>query len=351
MRHAFFVVPGALEALTGGSFYNRRSVEGLRRRGWTIDVLELQGCFPVPSDAHVSAAARAFADIPDCATTVVDGLVHGALPDVIERHQHRLRFAVILHMLLAEEFGIEESTARIRRVAEQRALAGARRIVATGQSTIDTLTAMGIGDDRVVLIEPGTDAAPIARGSSGGTIRLLCVAAVTPGKGYDMLLRALARLRMHAWTLTCVGSVTRNPAHARRVQSVVSGEGLSDRVSFAGELSGEALESCYAAADVFVLATQRETYGMAVAEAIAHGLPVVSVRTGAIPTLVTAGAGLLVEPDDERELTAALSRVLSDRTLRERLAAGALVARARLHDWESVAEQMAFVLESVARDG
>jgi glycosyltransferase involved in cell wall biosynthesis len=351
MGPAVFVVPGALDALTGGSIYDRRLVEGLRRRGRGIDVLELRGCFPAPSHADALAAERAFADLPDGTATVVDGLVYGALPGIVEANRRRLRFAVIVHMPLGDEFGLDETTARVRRDAEQRALAAARTIVVTGRPTIATLAAMGITDDRVVLIEPGTDAAPIASGSSDGIVRFLCVAAVTPGKGHDVLLRALARLREHAWTLTCVGSLTRDTKQAREIQTVISREGLFDRVSFSGELSGEALESSYACADVFVLATRRETYGMAVAEAIAHGLPVVSTRTGTIPALLSDESGLLVEPDNEEQLTAALSRVLSDPGLRERLAAGALRARARLSDWESAAEQMSQVLESMARDG
>src|SRR5262245_11083322 len=202
MGRVVFVVPGALDALTGGSIYDRRIVEGLRRRRCSVDVIELHGCFPAPSHADVSAAADAFSRLQDGTTTVVDGLVFGALPDIVEANRQRLRLVVIVHMPLADECGLDESIAHARRDSERRALAAASKIIVTGRSTFDTLAVMGSSGDRVVLIEPGTDAAPTARGSSAGAIRLLCVAAITSGKGHDVLVRALARLRDRDWTLT-----------------------------------------------------------------------------------------------------------------------------------------------------
>ena len=101
-------------------------------------------------------------------------------------------------------------------------------------------------------------------------------------------------------------------------------------MSLVGELDASALEDFYDRSDLFVLATLRETYGMAVAEALAHGLPVVSTRTGAIPDLVGSDAGLLVPPGDVQALTDALSRVIGDADLRARLAAGARDVRPTL---------------------
>jgi glycosyltransferase involved in cell wall biosynthesis len=117
-----------------------------------------------------------------------------------------------------------------------------------------------------------------------------------------------------------------------------------------GEVDATALERCYQTADVFVLATLRETYCMAVAEALAHGLPVVSTTTGAIPELVGATssrgpAGLLVSAGDVDAMAAALSRVISDGTLRASLAYAACQARESLPGWDDAVHTMATNLE------
>ena len=98
--------------------------------------------------------------------------------------------------------------------------------------------------------------------------------------------------------------------------------------------------ACYDRADAFVLATRQETYGMAVAEALAHGLPVVSTKTGAIAGLVGDVAGFVVEPGDSAAFTAALTNVLEDPRLRGQLAEGARRRRIRLPTWEDAARAM-----------
>jgi glycosyltransferase involved in cell wall biosynthesis len=117
----------------------------------------------------------------------------------------------------------------------------------------------------------------------------------------------------------------------------------------AGELDGEALDACYGRANVFVLATHQETYGMAVAEAIAHGLPVVATMAGAIPELVGNDAGLLVPVGDTEALAASLARVLSDADLRVRLAEGARRRRNRLPTWDEACRRMANALNRLCR--
>jgi glycosyltransferase involved in cell wall biosynthesis len=137
----------------------------------------------------------------------------------------------------------------------------------------------------------------------------------------------------------------------QRLREQVRAAGLEARISLVGDLNAAALAACYDNADLFVLATLHETYGMAVAEALAHGLPVVSTATGAIPELVGDEAGLLVPAGDTAALTATLSQVLGDRHLRARLAEGARRVRDRLPTWEEAVGKMADALERGATDG
>ena len=341
------VVSGDLTARTGGYVYDRHVVEGLRERGWAVDVQVLHDSFPRPTAAASLQAERAFNEIPDGTLTLVDSLVLGAIPEIIERHGTRLRIVALMHLPLAADVGLDDEIAFRFALAERRALGAVAAVIVTGRATLKLLEGSLVPSSRVVVIEPGTDAAPLARGSGGTPIHLLCVATLNPGKGYEDLIGALAAMPSREWRLTCAGSLTRNPLTVERVQALIRDVGLDDLVSLAGELDGPALEALYDRSDVFVLATLRETYGMAVAEALAHGLPVVSTRTGAIPDLVGSDAGLLVPPGDVPALTDALAQVVRDAALRKRLAAGARRVRASLPQWDDMISKMANTLESI----
>ena len=119
---------------------------------------------------------------------------------------------------------------------------------------------------------------------------------------------------------------------------------LEDRVALVGELDAAGLDECYDRADVFVSASLQETYGMAVAEALARGLPVVSTTTGAVPDLVGADAGVLAPVGDIDALAGALARVIGDAPLRARLADGAKRVRERLRSWERAVDEMTAAL-------
>jgi glycosyltransferase involved in cell wall biosynthesis len=356
MRSLVFLVPGRLATLTGGSIYDRRMVDGLRGRGWSVDVRELDEGFPRPSTQALDHAARTLASLADGSTVIVDGLALGAIPEVLRPHAERLKLVALVHLPLAAEVGLDASVARELEASERRALQSARAVVVTGCATVDAVKSLGVRPEAVAVVEPGTDPAPISERAPGEPLNLLCVAGMTAGKGHEDLIRALAANRDLGWTLTCVGSLTRHPITVERVRRLVAAEGLGDRVALTGEREPGLLERYYGRADLFVLNTMRETYGMAVAEALAHGLPVVSTRTGEIPTLAggPAGdlnAGLIVEPGDLPALTNALRRVLSDAGLLERLRDGAKHARRRLEGWEVAAARMAAVLERVSADG
>jgi glycosyltransferase involved in cell wall biosynthesis len=331
---------------------------GLRARGWTVDVKELDASFPRPTPAALAEAAAVLAAIPDEATVVVDGLVFGAMAAEAEREASRLHLIALVHLPLAAEIGIGREDAIRFEASERRALASARRVIVTGHATAIELQRYGVRRDAIVVVEPGTDRAPLATGSRSGPgdpLHLVSVAAITPGKGHEILLRALGRLRHRPWRLTCAGSVERHPATVARLRDVLRDllpdDGLDDRVSFAGELDAEELAALYDSADLFVHPTLHETYGMVVAEALARGLPVVSTATGAIPDLVGAEAGLLVRPGDAVALADALSAVLEDDHLRERLAAGARQVRDRLPTWDDATDKIAGALARLETDG
>ncbi len=352
MASVVLVVPGSLDARTGGTIYDRRIIEGLRKRGWHVEVLELDAGFPYPTAAVLARADTALAAIPAGAIVIVDSLALGAMPDLITREAGRVRIVALVHQPLAAVAGLDPASAARFEEAEGRALSAAALVVVTGRATLALIAPYAVAADRIVIVEPGTDAAPRARGSTTPhPLQLLSVATVHHGKGHDLLLDALTAVPSRSWHLTCAGSLTRHPATAERVRDMTTRLGLGDHVSFVGDLDRRELAACYDAADVFVLATRQETYGMAVAEALACGLPVVATMTGAIPDLVGDAAGLLVPVGDKPALIDALSRVLEDAALRSRLAEGACRARQRLATWDDASERMSGALSALTAHG
>jgi glycosyltransferase involved in cell wall biosynthesis len=342
--HLSFLLPGDPSTPTGGYVYDRRTAEGLRTLGWEVDVVSLEGEFPVPGPEALEVARQRLRDIPDGRLVLIDGLALGGMPALVEAEAGRLRLVGLVHHPLSEETGLAPEQARALRQAERRALAAVAGVLVTSAHTARLLGAYGVDAARVRVVEPGTDPAAPARGSGAGGLGLLCVATLTPRKGHTLLLEALAKLRDLDWHLTCVGSLTRDPETAADVAGRIQALGLNDRVRLTGELDDTALGAAYARADLFVLPTWLEGYGMALAEALARGLPVISTRAGAVPDTVPASAGILVPPGDVQALGRALDAVMRDRGLRRRLGEGALAARARLPSWEAASRRMAIAL-------
>jgi len=342
-----FVVPGSIETRTGGYGYDREIVAGLERRGWTVRVHEIPGAFPFPSAGSRDAAAATLGSIPSGSPVIVDGLALGALPVEAAREASRLRLIALVHHPLADETGLSAEARAALDASERRALASVRHVVVTSARTAAALDRFGVAPSSITVIEPGTDPAPQARGSTSGVVELLCVATVVPRKGHDVLVRALAPIADAPWRLTCVGGLDRDDAWMADLTAQISASGLAPRIVFAGELDREPLDARYDAADVFVLPTWYEGYGMAVAEALARGLPVVSTATGAIADLVGESAGILVPPGDDAALSRALRAIVSDSALRARLAEGARRTRTRLPSWDDAAGLMARTIEGV----
>jgi glycosyltransferase involved in cell wall biosynthesis len=316
-----------------------------------VEVIELGESFPCPTPAALREAADALARIPSGTTTLIDSLVLGAMPGLVEQASSRLAIVALVHLPLACSTDLSSVRRNAVAEAECRALHAAALVIVTGSATRALLAPYGMPSHRIAVVEPGTDPAPIARGSrrlggAGAPLELLCAATLNADKGHERLLEALAAIADHPWRLTCAGSLERDRATSDRVRAASARLGLDSRVSLVGDLDRDALAACFDRAGVFVLATRQETYGMAVAEALSWGLPIVATQTGAIPELVGADAGLVVPVDDTPSLTRALCRTIGDDTLRERLAAGALRVRDTLSRWDQQSARLAAVLET-----
>ena len=348
MKSAHFLIPGDPDTRTGGYLYDRRIIGGLAALGWHVASHRLDASFPAPTPAALAEAAAVLAALPAQALTIIDGLALGAMPEAVAPQRERLRLVGLVHHPLALETGLDEARQRRLHASEREALRHVRQVIVTSPSTARALADYGVAPERCAAVPPGTDPAPLATGSSGGEPALLCAASLTPRKGHAVLFRALARLKHLPWRLRCAGSATLDSATAVGLRALIGELALADRIELLGELDADELATRYREADLFVLPSFHEGYGMVLAEALARGLPIVGTTAGAIPDTVPATAGLLVPPGDDAALADALARVLTDPELRQRLAAGARKARETLPDWPTVCARFAATLEAAS---
>ncbi len=349
MRRLAFAVPGDLAAPTGGYAYDRRMIAELKALGWEIDVIGLGDGFPRPSDAAIAEAQARLAAVPARQPIVIDGLAFGVMPEAAARLKESHPLVALVHHPLAMETNIPPADAATFRTRERAALACTRAVIVTSAATARLLVSdYDVSAERITVAVPGTDRARIAERDSSGRPLLLSVGAVVPRKGYDVLLEALSGLTDLSWRLVIVGDCTRSPPTVAALKDEITRLNLNERVTLAGAVPERELAVLYTTADLFVLASRFEGYGMVYTEAIAHGLPVVGTTAGAIPETVPAEAGVLVPPDDAAALTRALHTLLVDGTTRARLTGGARAAAAKLPTWPESARLFARAIEAVA---
>jgi glycosyltransferase involved in cell wall biosynthesis len=333
---------------SGGNAYDRRVCRGLAETGWSVREHAVPGSWPRPDAASYTALAGVIQAIPDDAVVLLDGLIASTAPEVLVPLAGRLRLVTLVHMPLGHDPA--DHAARTR---EGAVLSAAASVVTTSRWARRTLLELyELPGDRVHVAEPGVDAADLAPGTAGAGA-LLCVAAVIPGKGHDVLLDALATIADMSWHCLCAGQLDADAAFVEGLRRRILDRGLGDRVSFPGPLTGADLATRYGAADLLVLASRAETYGMVVTEALAHGLPVVATEVGGVPEALGHGAdgvrpGLLVPPGDPAALAAALRAWLADAELRRRVRRAAGERRASLSGWPATASVLSGVLAGAA---
>jgi len=328
---------------SGGNVYDRRVCRGLAAAGWSVREHAVAGTWPRPRPSDLLRLGRVLAALPDGAVVLIDGLVASAAPSVLVPEAGRLRLVVLVHMAFGS-------------AGEQAVLSAAAALLTTSEwSRQRLIDRYGLPADRVHAAPPGVSHAPVSSGSSSGE-NLLCVAAVASHKGHDVLLRALSRLRDVPWRCACVGSLSRDPDFVAGLRRAAREDGLTDRIRFCGPLVGSALEASYASADLLVLPSRGESYGMVVTEALARGIPVLATAVDGLPEALgrsPGGAlpGLLVPPDSPDGLADALRIWLSSSEDRERLRASARARRATLSDWSVTSTLVSEVLSASAGAG
>nr|WP_229880352.1 glycosyltransferase family 4 protein [Streptomyces viridiviolaceus] len=352
LRSVHFVMPGGVDdpaAPSGGNAYDRRVSLDLPGFGWRVRGIAVDGSWPRPGQGSRTELARALRRLPDGAVVLLDGLVACGVPEIVVPEAERLRMAVLVHLPLGDETGLDPAVAADLDARERTVLRAVPAVVATSDWAVRRLVSHhGLAPDRVHVAVPGADIAPLAPGTDGVS-RLLCVAAVTPRKGQHRLVEALAAVTDLPWSCVCVGGLGQDPEYVERLRALIRRYGLTDRLELAGPRAGAELDASYAAADLMVLTSYAETYGMAVTEALARGVPVLATDVGGLPEALGRAPdggvpGILVPPEDPAALAAELRGWFGEADVRRRLKAAARGRRAALNGWATTARSLAAVL-------
>src|ERR1700729_1226036 len=335
---------------TGGNVYDRRVCAGLAEAGWDVLVTTVAGAWPDPGSGARADLARIVSAIPDGETVLIDGLIASPTAAQLLPHTGRIRMAVLLHTPLATAVDTHHDASAER--SERAVLRAAAGVVVTSEWTRrQVLTRYAIPACRVHVARPGVDrVAAQARPVRG---HLICVGVLSRHKGQDLLVEALAGLANRDWHCELAGSLDRDPDFVEHLRARIKRLGYDHRGRLSGVLTGAVLSRAYPTADVLVVPSRSETYGMTVTEALAHGLPVIAAAVGGLPeafgsTVDGTGPGQLVPPDDPSALAAALRDWLGDEAHRHRLRAAVRQRQLTLHGWEQTTKEVADALTALA---
>ena len=313
---------------SGGNLYDRRLASALVARGRTVREHPVGEAGP----------GAVLAGLPDGSLVLVDGLVASTTPELVA-HRHRLRLVVLLHMPGSGPF-------------EPDVLVAAWAVVTTSAwSRGWVVDHAGVPPERVHVAVPGVDPRPRVAGSADGA-RLLTVGPLTPAKGYDDLLAALAGLRDLHWHCRWVGALDLAPSFVDALREQAGAQGIAGRLELTGPLSPGALDAVRSDSDLVVAPSRRESYGMALAEGLARGLPAVATDVGGHPEALGIAAdgnvpGALVPLDRPTALADGLRAWLTDDRRREHWRAAAADRRTQLPDWGGTAERVDAVLNRI----
>lgn len=219
------------------------------------------------------------------------------------------------------------------------------RVIANSYNTKDLLVKHQIDSSKIRVIPPGIDSYRIKlpkskKSSQNDRIILFTLGTCTERKGLEYLLGAMALLPKNI-VLNVVGAFDEKGEYFRSLYKIIDKYHLKERIKFYGWVDKKDLVRFYKSADIFVSSSLWEGFGIAIAEAMHFGLPIVSTKVGAIPDIVHHSKnGILVKPKDIYSLANAISMLSKNQSLREKMGRRGSLYSKQFSNWESVARKV-----------
>jgi glycosyltransferase involved in cell wall biosynthesis len=333
MRIAW-VLYGSLEQRTGGTIYDAEVVRGLASAGDDVQVVSLdEGATGEQLARRLRGSA---ADV-----VVGDELCFRQLGPAYRALGGGARRVLLVHHLTAWETELAPEVRRKALAEEREAIDASERIVATSQTTRARLLAECAPRAGIDVVLPGADRLALAVATREGTgeVRFAFVGSIVPRKRALELVRAFAGGAHENGRLTLVGSTARDVAYVAEVREAIARLGLGARVEMSGEVDEAGVSQALADAEVLVMPSSLEGYGIAATEAIRAGVPVIATRAQGLEEALAPCPDATMFADDEPALAAALARFADDASLRAGMTAAARAASPRMPTWSACAAQ------------
>jgi len=334
-----FLIYGSLDTLSGGYLYDRRLVDSLRDHGDSVEIISL----PWRNYAAHLSDNLTFRLLQDLDLLIQDELNHPSLLRA-NSQPHRYPIISLVHHLHCSEqrpgwqnwfYGM----------VERRYLNSVDGFIFNSQTTKGVVSKFVEGSKPEIVAYPPTDrfGNPMseeevtARAQESGSLRILYLGNIIHRKGLHTLLEAIRQKTMDV-QLDVVGGFTSEPNYAVGMQKRVQGSNLKSKVTFHGPMDGEELATKLKSADVLVVPSTYEGFGIVYLEGMAFGLPAIGTTAGAASEIITdAKTGYLIEPDDTKMLAERLSRLANDRKLLARMSVNALGRYRQQPTWDETA--------------
>jgi len=341
-----FIIPGDINLPTGGYRYDKEIINAWKNSGVEVELINFVGNYPFPSEKEQQTAIDSIKNFPKADIAVIDGLLGGASPDFIKLLAQHIPVTALIHHPLCLENGLDEGTAKKLEASEKQGLEFVKNIITTSPATAKTVSELfQFKTDQIHTVLPGVTRGEFAKGSVNSTVNLLCVGSVIKRKGHRFLLEALSQIKHLDWQLDCYGSTEFDKNLFAELNEMLKTNKLSEKIKFHGAVSDAELEAAYLSADIFVLPSLYEGYGMVYAEAIVRGLPVIATNAGAIPQTVPKTCGILIEPENSKMLKQAIEQLISDSELRDQYRNATIREEPNFPTWQKSAHQFAAILK------
>ena len=334
------IIYGSIEIMSGGYLYDRKLVESLRKCGDQVEIISLP-----PSNYAAHLVDNFHFRLPRGFDLIIeDELNHPSLL-AANRQKHSFPVVSLVHNLHSLEPRLAWQN-NLYRVIERSYLNSVDGFIFNSSTTRNAVQALIREQKSFIIANPPTDRFGLrlnenqicSRANGTNPVRLLFLGNVIPLKGLHVLLEAL-RHQTFDFRLDVVGSLTVDLAYACKIQEKANAYKLSSKVFFHGILDNEPLIERFKYAQVMVIPSSYEGFGIAYLEGMGFGLPAIATTSGAASEFITDGEnGYLISPENASMLAERLIMLANDRELLTRMSINALKRYRQQPSWEQTTD-------------
>lgn len=342
----YWMQPGKIDSVSGGYIYNKNIIEGIRARTVDVELLIPGTDFPFPSQKSIETCRKFFRNMERSSVVVVDSLILGTIPELIEECEDSLVIAGMIHLPLSLSPDFTQKQKENFRTTEMRSFRHSKLLIVNSVYLKSELIKMGVEEDKIHVVSPGINTTIQNRNYPEKPTNLLCVSRISGSKGQLDLVKALQNLQHLNWKLTFCGGFDTHDEYFKAISSGISNAGMEDRITFTGEISSNDLENYYRQADLLALTSYYETYSMVLQEAMAFKIPIISTNAGAAIKTADSHVTKFYSPGDVHQLEKHLISVLNDSNEYKKLANGYSDLNLNLATWRQQADQFLQIIDN-----